>query len=204
MLPREPDGGIGASGLEGRAHGGDGALLLTDGVVAGYLPEVDILSGVSIRVKEGEIVTVIGPNGAGKSTLIKTIFGLLRPRSGRIVFRGEEIGGLKPHQHQRRPQLRPAAGQRLPHADRGEPGDGLPRPSRTSEQIDRMYELFRASANVKRQRATTMSRRAADGRDGAALMPIPRYCSSTSPRRAWRRPSSRRSSRRSRTSIAPA
>ena len=79
-------------------HGAsDGALLATEGVVAGYLPEVDILNGVSIRVNEGEIVTVIGPNGAGKSTLIKTIFGLLRPRKGRIVFRGEDISGQKPH-----------------------------------------------------------------------------------------------------------
>jgi neutral amino acid transport system ATP-binding protein len=61
-------------------------LLATEGVVAGYLPEVDILNGVSIKVAEGEIVTVVGPNGAGKSTLIKTIFGLLHPREGRIVF----------------------------------------------------------------------------------------------------------------------
>ena len=65
----------------------NGAILETEAIVAGYLPEVDILNGVSIRVGEGEIVTVIGPNGAGKSTLIKTIFGLLRPREGRVVFR---------------------------------------------------------------------------------------------------------------------
>ena len=56
----------------------------TEDVVAGYLPEVDILNGVSIKVSEGEIVTIVGPNGAGKSTLIKTIFGLLKPRDGRI------------------------------------------------------------------------------------------------------------------------
>ena len=57
-------------------------LLRTEDLVAGYVPEVDILTGVSITVSEGEIVTVIGPNGAGKSTLIKSIFGLLPPRSG--------------------------------------------------------------------------------------------------------------------------
>ena len=68
-------------------------MLAAEGLVAGYVPEVDILTGVSIRVAEGEIVTVIGPNGAGKSTLIKTIFGLLQPREGRVVFRGEDIAG---------------------------------------------------------------------------------------------------------------
>jgi ABC-type branched-subunit amino acid transport system ATPase component len=58
---------------------------------------VNILNGVSIDVREGEIVTVVGPNGAGKSTLIKTIFGLLTPREGTVLFRGDDIGGHKPH-----------------------------------------------------------------------------------------------------------
>jgi ABC-type branched-subunit amino acid transport system ATPase component len=75
----------------------DGTVLRADDVVAGYVPEVDILNGVSLEVREGEIVTVIGPNGAGKSTLIKTIFGLLRPRRGRVVFRDRDITGRKPH-----------------------------------------------------------------------------------------------------------
>ena len=75
----------------------DGALLETEDLVAGYVPEVDILNGVSVSVREREIVTVIGPNGAGKSTLVKTIFGLLKPRRGRILFKGEEISGTKPH-----------------------------------------------------------------------------------------------------------
>jgi neutral amino acid transport system ATP-binding protein len=73
------------------------SLLATEDLVAGYVPEVDILTGVSIAVEEGEVVTVIGPNGAGKSTLVKAIFGLLRPRRGRVVFSGAEISGLKPH-----------------------------------------------------------------------------------------------------------
>ena len=42
-------------------------------------------------------MTIVGPNGAGKSTLIKTIFGLLKPRQGDVVFRGEDISGRKPH-----------------------------------------------------------------------------------------------------------
>ena len=46
----------------------NGALLETENLVAGYVPEVDILSGADLKVNEGEIVTVIGPNGAGKPT----------------------------------------------------------------------------------------------------------------------------------------
>jgi neutral amino acid transport system ATP-binding protein len=71
-------------------------LLATDGLVAGYSAEVDILSGVSIDVGEGEIVCVVGPNGAGKSTLMKAVFGLVTPKAGRITLRGRDITGLRP------------------------------------------------------------------------------------------------------------
>jgi neutral amino acid transport system ATP-binding protein len=73
------------------------AVLQTEGLVAGYVPEVDILHGVDVRVEAGEIVTVVGPNGAGKSTLIRAVIGLLRPREGSVLFRGEPITGLRPH-----------------------------------------------------------------------------------------------------------
>jgi ABC-type branched-subunit amino acid transport system ATPase component len=72
------------------------ALLATEDLVAGYSAEVDILNGVSIAVAEGEIVTVVGPNGAGKSTLMKTVFGLVRPRAGRVLLAGRDIAGLRP------------------------------------------------------------------------------------------------------------
>ena len=72
------------------------SLLVVEGVRAGYNEEVDILQGVSLRVEPGQIVAIIGHNGAGKSTLLKTVFGILRPKEGRIVFDGEEIGGLPP------------------------------------------------------------------------------------------------------------
>src|SRR6266571_3078913 len=58
--------------------------------------QMEILHGVSMTVDEGELVTIIGPNGAGKSTLIKTIFGLLRPTEGQVMFRGGDITGLPP------------------------------------------------------------------------------------------------------------
>ena len=56
------------------------------------------LKKVSIRVEEGEMVTLLGSNGAGKSTLLRTISGILRPREGTIVLDGEEIQDLPPHQ----------------------------------------------------------------------------------------------------------
>jgi branched-chain amino acid transport system ATP-binding protein len=55
------------------------------------------VNAVSFEVKEGEILAVIGPNGAGKSTLFKLITSFLRPSSGRVIFRGEEITRLRPH-----------------------------------------------------------------------------------------------------------
>ena len=71
-------------------------VLATNSVIAGYLPQVDILNGVDIHVAHGEIVTVVGPNGAGKSTLLKTVIGLLSPKSGSIVLDGTEVSGLQP------------------------------------------------------------------------------------------------------------
>jgi ABC-type branched-subunit amino acid transport system ATPase component len=72
-------------------------VLRVDGLIAGYVAEVDILAGVDLEVHEGEIVTVIGPNGAGKSTLLKAICGLLRPRAGTIFRSGEQIDHLAAH-----------------------------------------------------------------------------------------------------------
>lgn len=71
-------------------------LLTVERVVAGY-GDSEILRGVSIEVREGEIVSIIGPNGAGKSTLMKTIFGLLHPRRGAISLEGHDISHLSPY-----------------------------------------------------------------------------------------------------------
>ena len=70
-------------------------ILKVEDITAGYT-EVEILHGVHIQVKSGEIVSVIGPNGAGKSTLLKTIFGVLKPKGGKITLKGKDITGLKP------------------------------------------------------------------------------------------------------------
>lgn len=76
----------------------DGAVLHAEDIVAGYVPEVDILRGCELDLYEGELVGVIGPNGAGKSTLVKALFGLVEVRAGRVLLRGEEITGLPAHE----------------------------------------------------------------------------------------------------------
>jgi branched-chain amino acid transport system ATP-binding protein len=77
--------------------GDDGSLLRLDGIHAGY-GKMEILHGVSLEVKPREFVSLIGPNGAGKSIVFKTIVGLLRPKSGRILFEGQGITGLPPYE----------------------------------------------------------------------------------------------------------
>ena len=72
-------------------------LLRADDLVAGYVAEVDILQGCSVRLDEGELVGIIGSNGAGKSTLVKAIFGLVPVRRGRVLLRGEDITQLPAH-----------------------------------------------------------------------------------------------------------
>jgi len=147
---------------EATANGGarNGEVMLeTEGLVAGYVAEVDILNGVSISVREGEIVTIVGPNGAGKSTLIKTIYGLLRPRSGSILFRGRDISDRKPHDCTRLgmgyvPQLDNVF-QTLTVEENLEMG-ALDR-GRAREQIARMYDLFPRLGERRTQDAGTMS-----------------------------------------------
>ena len=55
------------------------------------------LNGISLQVRESEIVTIIGPNGAGKTTTLRTLFGLLVPRKGTILFKGEHLENEPPH-----------------------------------------------------------------------------------------------------------
>jgi neutral amino acid transport system ATP-binding protein len=154
----------------------NGEILATDALVAGYVPEVDILTGVSITVREGEIVTVIGPNGAGKSTLIKSIFGLLPPREGRVVLRGEDLTGKPPH------EITQAGMSYVPQLDNVFQSltvdenleMGALDHSRARERMARMYEIFPRLGERRTQAAGTMSggerQMLAMGR---ALMPDP-------------------------------
>jgi len=134
-------------------------ILEVEGVVGGYTPEVDILNGVSIHVSEGEIVTIVGPNGAGKSTLIKTIFGLLTPRAGRIALKGTDIAGRRPHDITR------LGMSYVPQVDNVFPSltvmenleMGVLEPAKKKSQIERMFQLFPRLGERTSQQAGTMS-----------------------------------------------
>ncbi|MDD2408216.1 MAG: ABC transporter ATP-binding protein [Tepidiphilus sp.] len=76
-------------------------ILIMHQVRGGY-GDADILQGVSLAVMPQEIVVIVGPNGAGKSTAMKAVFGLVRIRSGAIVFDGEDITGWSPDRIVRR------------------------------------------------------------------------------------------------------
>jgi neutral amino acid transport system ATP-binding protein len=134
-------------------------LLVAEDLVAGYVAEVDILDGTALEVREGEIATVVGPNGAGKSTLIKTIFGLVRPRRGRVTLRGEDLTGLAPHSITRRgmsyvpqldnvfPSLSVEENLEIGSLDRAV----------TKERIEAMFGLFPRLRERHGQAAGTMS-----------------------------------------------
>ncbi|MDQ3442142.1 MAG: ATP-binding cassette domain-containing protein, partial [Chloroflexota bacterium] len=62
-----------------------------------FYGHIHALKGITIDVNQGEIVTLIGSNGAGKSTTLKTISGLLAPRTGDVLLRGQTISGMPAH-----------------------------------------------------------------------------------------------------------
>jgi branched-chain amino acid transport system ATP-binding protein len=74
-----------------------GVMLLALEDLHTYYGEAHILQGVSLRVDEGEVVTLIGRNGAGKTTTLRSIMGIVRPRRGSVRLRGEEITSLPTH-----------------------------------------------------------------------------------------------------------
>ncbi|MBI4635603.1 MAG: ABC transporter ATP-binding protein [Candidatus Rokubacteria bacterium] len=136
-------------------------LLTAHNVTAGY-GRIEILHDVSLEVRSGEIVSIIGPNGAGKSTTFKTIVGFLEPWTGRILFNGEDITGLRPDLVLRRglayvPQGRIVLPQMtvLENLEMGayiETDRG-----RIAEAFERVYALFPILSERRKQRAGTMS-----------------------------------------------
>jgi branched-chain amino acid transport system ATP-binding protein len=79
--------------MDASAHSTTTAMLAVDGLVVRY-GGIEALHGVSLSVREGEIVGVLGPNGAGKSSAMNGLMGLVRPARGSVVFEGSDIAGL--------------------------------------------------------------------------------------------------------------
>jgi branched-chain amino acid transport system ATP-binding protein len=136
------------------------ALLRAENIVAGYVPEVDILGGADLFAAAGELIAIIGPNGAGKSTLLKALFGLVPVRSGSVTLRGEDITGAKPNKLVERgvgfvPQNDNVFGS-LTIEENLQMGVYL-RPRAFKERFAHVCELFPALHTRRRQRAGSLS-----------------------------------------------
>jgi len=140
----------------------DRPLLEVQDIFAGYLPGSDILKGVSLHVKPGEIVCVIGPNGAGKSTVFKALYGFLSIRRGRVLFDDRDATNVRPQDALRAgitivPQLRSVFPQMTVYENL-ELGMYLEQnKQRIKERIDYILALFPRLSERARQIAGTMS-----------------------------------------------
>ena len=67
-----------------------------------YYGAIHAIKGISLDVPDGEIVALIGSNGAGKSTTLRTISGLMKPKTGKILYEGKDIAGIKKDKRRRR------------------------------------------------------------------------------------------------------
>src|SRR5262245_52417713 len=86
-----------AAPAAGPAPGAGPAKVLEVETIDAFYGSIQALRGVSLEVREGEVVTLIGANGAGKSTTLRAINGIVHPRRGRIRFQGEDITRQGPH-----------------------------------------------------------------------------------------------------------
>jgi branched-chain amino acid transport system ATP-binding protein len=135
-------------------------LELTD--VHTYYGSIHALKGISIEVREGEIVTLLGSNGAGKSTTLRSINGLNRPRQGSIRFEGRDITTVPAHEIVKRGIAQSPEGRRLfPRMSVTENLEmgAFQRSDRAGirEDMDRVFELFPRLRERRTQRAGTMS-----------------------------------------------
>ncbi len=127
-----------------------------------YYGHIHALRGVSLTVEEGEIVTLIGSNGAGKTTTLRSIHGILPPKEGKIIFRGDEIQGNPAHDMIRRGIAQSPEGRkifpRMTVLENLEMG-AYHRSDRSEikEDMDRVYDLFPRLKEREKQEAGTMS-----------------------------------------------
>ena len=123
---------------------------------------VTVLREVSLRVNEGEIVSVVGANGGGKTTLLKTISGLLKPSSGSIEFVGEKIHELPPHEICKRRLIQVPEGRQLfpkmKVINNLEMGAYLSEARKSiAQSLERVYSLFPLFKERKSQKVGSLS-----------------------------------------------
>jgi branched-chain amino acid transport system ATP-binding protein len=141
-------------------NGGNVVLRLEN--VRTFYGSIEALKGISLEVREGEIVTLLGSNGAGKSTTLRSINGLVRPRSGSIFFQGKEITHAPAHQIVKNGIAQSPEGRklfpRMTVVENLEMG-AFQRNDRGAirEDMDRVFTLFPRLAERKSQKAGTLS-----------------------------------------------
>jgi branched-chain amino acid transport system ATP-binding protein len=140
---------------------GDGLILELNDVHTFY-GAIEALKGISIQVRDGEIVTLIGSNGAGKSTTLRSINGLNHPRQGTIHFQGRDITNAAPHTIVKMGIAQSPEGRRLfPRMSVVENliMGAFQRDDRKeiNSDLERVYTLFPRLAERKNQHAGTMS-----------------------------------------------
>jgi branched-chain amino acid transport system ATP-binding protein len=128
--------------------------------VHAYYGNIHALKGITVDVQDGEVVTLIGSNGAGKTTTLRTISGLMHPRSGSIALNGQSIERTPPHDITRLGIVQSPEGRRvfprmtvLENLEMGAfvHGDADP------EDLSRVYELFPRLKERESQKAGTLS-----------------------------------------------
>ena len=123
---------------------------------------MEVLHGVDISVQDGELISVIGPNGAGKTTLIKTIMGLVKPKSGKILYDGQDITHLPAHKRAGLgigyvPEGRHVFGRLTVEENLTIGAYSSSDTEKLKKNIDMVYEIFPRLAERKGQLARTMS-----------------------------------------------
>jgi branched-chain amino acid transport system ATP-binding protein len=160
-LAPPPDNAPSTASQPAASSNGDAPLLEVRGLSAGYGPR-QVVFDVDFSVGRGEIVTILGHNGAGKTTTLKSVFGLIRPLSGSVRYRDQEIVGRAPVENVREgisftpperyvfPDLSVLNNLRL---------GGFTEKSeqRRRERLERIYEMFPILEERAKQLAGTMS-----------------------------------------------
>lgn len=122
------------------------SLLRLEQLDLGY-GEVQVVFGVDLHVGRNELVGLVGGNGSGKSTILRAISGMIRPQAGRIIFDGEDVGGLDPHQMALRGLAHVPMGRQLfpdmsVHENLMLGAHLAPARKRRAEGFERVYGLF--------------------------------------------------------------